>query len=294
MYQVLLFYKYIDVDDPQALAERVRALSTELSLTGRVIVAHEGINGTLEGTLENTEEFVKQFFVDERFSDVQVKRSAGEGNAFPKLKVKVRKEIVGTGFTEAEANPRVKTAPKISPEELRAWYQEGKEFVVVDMRNDYEFASGRFKNAVEPGIVASRYLPLALEKLAPLKDKKILTVCTGGIRCEKMAPYLMHNGFSDVQQLDGGIHSYMEKYPGEDFEGTLFTFDARKTMHFGGNRKIVGTCHLCGTRSESYADCAQPSCHKLFIACDACRNADGSVYCSEACSMSHAAVQMKV
>jgi UPF0176 protein len=292
MYQVLLFYKYVDVEDPQGLAERIRTLSTELSLTGRVIVAEEGINGTLEGTLENTEDFVKQFFRDERFSDVQVKRSAGEGNSFPRLKVKVRKEIVGTGFTEEEANPRVKTAPKISPEELRSWYEKGEDFVVVDMRNDYEFASGRFKNAVEPGITASRYLPLALAKLAPLKDKKILTVCTGGIRCEKMAPYLMHNGFTDVHQLDGGIHSYMEKYPGEDFEGTLFTFDGRKTMHFGGNRKIVGTCHLCSAPSESYADCAQPSCHKLFIACAACRNEDGDVYCSEACRVTHGAVRV--
>jgi hypothetical protein len=134
-----------DVEDPQGLAERIRTLSTELSLTGRVIVAEEGINGTLEGTLENTEDFVKQFFRDERFSDVQVKRSAGEGNSFPRLKVKVRKEIVGTGFTEEEANPRVKTAPKISPEELRSWYEKGEDFVVVDMRNDYEFASGRLQ-----------------------------------------------------------------------------------------------------------------------------------------------------
>lgn len=283
MYQVLLFYKYVDVADPEALALRVRALSAELSLTGRVIIAYEGINGTLEGTVENTEKFVSEFFADERFADVQVKRSRGEGNSFPRLSVKVRKEIVGTGFSDEEANPRVKTAPRISPEELHSWYEEGKDFVVVDMRNDYEFASGRFKNAVEPGIFASRYLPLALEKLAPLKDKKIVTVCTGGVRCEKMAPYLMNKGFTDVQQLDGGIHSYMEKYPGKDFEGTLFTFDQRHTMDFGGDRKIVGKCHLCSSPSETYADCADLSCHLLFIVCDSCRNADGSAYCSAEC-----------
>jgi UPF0176 protein len=287
-YQVLLFYKYVDVTAPQELAVRVRALAVELSLTGRVIVAHEGINGTLEGTVDNTEKFVTHFFTDERFADVQVKRSVSIGKSFPGLSVKVREEIVGTGFTEEEANPRVRTAPKISPAELRAWYEENRDFVVVDMRNNYEFASGHFKNAVEPGISASRHLPRALEKLASLKEKKIVTVCTGGIRCEKMAAYLINKGFTDVQQLDGGIHTYMEKYPGKDFLGTLYTFDQRLTMDFGGDREIVGKCHICGALSEKYADCAEESCHLHFIACDACRNDDGSVHCSNECKMTFA------
>ncbi len=282
-HQVLLFYKYIDVDAPEELAARVRTLATELTLTGRVIVAHEGINGTLEGTVENTETFVKRFFTDPRFADVQVKRSGGTGNSFPSLCVRVREEIVGTGLSQEEANPRVRTAPKISPEELRAWYEEQRDFVVVDMRNNYEFASGHFKNAVEPGISASRHLPLKVGKLAPLKEKTVVTVCTGGVRCEKMAAYLLHKGFKNVRQLDGGIHSYMEKYPGKDFLGTLYTFDQRLTMHFGGAREVVGKCHLCGRASEEYADCAEESCHLHFIACTNCRDAKGRVYCSHEC-----------
>ncbi len=284
-HQVLLFYKYVDVDLPEELAAHVRTLSTELSLTGRVIVAHEGINGTLEGTIENTEAFVERFFTDPRFADVQVKRSAGTGKSFPSLCVKVREEIVGTGLSEEEANPRVRTAPKISPEELRSWYEVQRDFVVVDMRNNYEFASGHFKNAVEPGISASRHLPLKVQKLEPLKEKTVVTVCTGGVRCEKMAAYLLHKGFKNVRQLDGGIHSYMEKYPGKDFLGTLYTFDQRLTMHFGGDREVVGKCHLCGAASEEYADCAEESCHLHFIACTNCRDAEGRVYCSEECKM---------
>lgn len=282
-YQVLLFYKYVDVDAPEELAAHIRSLATELSLTGRVIVAHEGINGTLEGTTENTEKFVAQFFPDARFADVQVKRSEGTGKSFPSLSVRVRKEIVGTGFSEEEANPRVSTAPRISPEELRAWYEEQRDFVVVDMRNAYEFASGHFKNAVEPGISASRHLALKVEKLEPLKEKTVVTVCTGGVRCEKMAAYLLHKGFKNVRQLDGGIHSYMEKYPGKDFLGTLYTFDQRLTMHFGGDREIIGKCHLCGAASEAYADCAEESCHLHFIACTDCRDAEGRAYCSDEC-----------
>lgn len=285
MYQVLLFYKYVDVAAPEELAARVRALATELALTGRAIIAHEGINATFEGTVENTEAFVSQFFIDERFADVQVKRSAGTGKSFPGLSVKVREEIVGTGFTQEEADPRVRTAPKISPEELREWYESQKDFVVVDMRNNYEFASGHFKNSVEPGISSSRHLPMMVEKLAPLKEKTVVTVCTGGIRCEKMAAYLMHKGFKDVQQLDGGIHTYMEKYPGKDFQGTLYTFDQRLTMDFGGDREIVGKCRLCGAASEMYADCAEQSCHLHFIACADCRDEAGNVYCSDDCKV---------
>lgn len=281
-YQVLLFYKYTDVSDPEALAARIRGLAEELSLTGRILVATEGINATLEGTVENTEEFVSRFD-DPRFADMQYKRSAGTGASFPKLSVKVRKEIVGTGFTREEADPRVSTAPRITAEELRTWYEEDKDFVVVDMRNNYEFVSGHFKDSVQPDISASRHLPLAMEKLAPLKDKQIVTVCTGGIRCEKMSAYLMNKGFKNVRQLDGGIHTYMEKYPGKDFQGTLYTFDQRMVMDFGGEREIIGVCHLCGDKTERYADCADPICHFHFLACDNCREADGSAYCSKEC-----------
>lgn len=282
-YQVLLFYKYTDIADPAALAEQVRALATELSLTGRVIVAQEGINATFEGLVADTEDFVARFTEDARFADVQIKRSVGTGRSFPKLSVRVRDEIVGTGFTREEADPRVATAPKLSSEELRAWYEQGHDFVVVDMRNNYEFDSGHFKDSVQPNISASRHLPIALEKLEPLKDKKIVTVCTGGIRCEKMSAYLMHKGFKNVRQLNGGIHSYMEKYPGKDFLGTLYTFDQRQTMHFNGDREVVGVCRLCGAQSEEYADCAEASCHLHFIACDDCRDESGNVYCGEEC-----------
>jgi len=282
-YQVLLFYKYIDIEAPEKLAANVRALADELSLTGRVIVAREGINATFEGTTENTELFVSNFFTDARFEGVQVKRSIGTGKSFPGLSVKVRKEIVGTGFSDEEANPRVKTAPRISPEELRSWYEKGRDFVIIDMRNNYEFASGHFKNAVQSGISASRHLSLVVEKLAPLKEKEVITVCTGGVRCEKMAAYLQHKGFKNVRQLDGGIHSYMEKYPGKDFLGTLYTFDQRVTMDFGGKRAVIGKCHLCGASSERYADCAEKSCHLHFIACDGCRDIKGNAYCSPLC-----------
>jgi UPF0176 protein len=212
---------------------------------------------------------------------MQVKRSAGTGRAFPKLSVKVRDEIVGTGFGK-EIDPRVKTAPRITPEELREWFERGEDFTIVDMRNDYEYQSGRFAGSVNPGLEASRDLPSALPKLEPFKGKKVLTVCTGGVRCEKMSAFLLEHGFEDVYQLENGIHGYMEKYPGQDFEGALYTFDNRLTMDFGGERSVVGRCKLCDASTEAYVNCANNFCHLHFLACEACQGASGT-FCSEAC-----------
>lgn len=281
-YQVLLFYKYVTVNDPEALRAWVEARAEALGLTGRVIVAEEGINGTLEGMVEHTEQFAREFLADPRFLDVIVKRSAGTGKSFKKLSVKVRDEIVGTRFDKKLVDPRVRTAPHIKPEDLKQWYQANEDFVVVDMRNDYEFRSGHFKDSVNPGLQNSRDLPEALPGLAPLKQKKVLTVCTGGVRCEKMSAYLLANGFENVYQLENGIHGYMEKYPGEDFLGTLYTFDERLTMDFGGPRAVVGTCHLCAATTETYVNCRNNLCHLHFLVCQDCV-ADKGVFCSDVC-----------
>ncbi len=282
-YQVLLFYVYVNIEDPETVANGVRALAESLGLTGRVIVAHEGINATLEGSVEATEQFAQTVLLDERFSSMQIKRSHGNGLSFPSLSVKVRNEIVGTGFTKEEADPATRTAPRLSAGELRAWFESNKDFTIVDMRNNYEYASGHFKNSVQPDISASRHLPLAMPKLEPLKDKTVVTVCTGGVRCEKMSAYLQSKGFTDVYQLDGGIHTYMEQFPGKDFLGTLYTFDRRLTMDFGGEREVIGTCRLCGTTTENYVDCAEDTCHYHFLACQNCTQADGRAFCSEEC-----------
>jgi UPF0176 protein len=282
MHQVLLFYKYVTIEDPKALMDSVRTLATAHDLLGRVLVAEEGINGTLEGSIENTEAFALELLKDARLADMNVKRSEGTGHSFSKLYVKVRDEIVGTRFPK-NVDPRVRTAPHLSPDTLRAWYEEGKDFVVVDMRNDYEYQSGHFKDSINPGLENSRDLPQALPKLEELKDKTVLTVCTGGVRCEKMSAFLLENGFNDVYQLENGMHTYMEKYPGKDFLGTLYTFDKRLTMDFGGDREVVGRCKLCGDSTEKYVNCANNYCHLHFLACENCQNEEGTC-CSVACS----------
>jgi UPF0176 protein len=280
--QILLFYKYVTVEDPEAFSAWIRERAASHSLLGRILVAEEGLNGTVEGSIEDTEAFAEELLEDARFRDMKVKRSAGTGTAsFPKLVVKVREEIVGTKFP-ASVDPRKRTATHLAPEELRSWYEEGKDFVIVDMRNDYEFQSGHFKDSVNPGLENSRDLPAALPKLESLKDKTVLTVCTGGVRCEKMSALLLEEGFKDVYQLDNGIHGYMEKYPGKDFLGSLYTFDERKVMDFGGDREVIGVCYLCTAKAEKYVNCANDFCHRHFIVCEGC-SSERSVFCSREC-----------
>lgn len=293
-FQVLLFYKYVHIANPVELKNSYYELCKKYNLLGRTIIAGEGINGTVEGLVEDTEKFAQELLTDLRLSDMQIKRSTGNGSSFPKLQVKVREEIVATRFGK-EVDPTVLTAPHLQPEELRTWYETNKDFVVVDMRNSYEFESGHFKNSIDPGMDASRELPELIDTIKEkTNNKTILTVCTGGVRCEKMSALLLNKGFQDVYQLDGGMHSYMEKYPGKDFLGTLFTFDNRLVMDFGGERDVIGKCKRCSATNEQYQNCANAECNMLFLICNDCMSYEGPGFCSEKCERSTVRVVNRV
>lgn len=289
MHQVLLFYKYVHLKDPEVLAQRLKELAVKYALLGRAIVAHEGINATFEGEVDATEAFVCDLLEDPRLCDMHIKRSEGTGATFPKLSIKVRKEIVGTHLKTEEADPTKQTGKRLTPDELHTWYVQDKDFAVIDMRNDYEFASGHFKNSIDPGMRASRDLPKVLPKLEPLKGKTVVTVCTGGVRCEKMSAYLLSQGFEDVYQLDGGIHTYMEKYPSGEFKGALYTFDQRVVMDFTKDREVIGTCRLCGEKTERYVNCRNAECHLHFLACERCSEGVEAPFCSSECGQTASA-----
>jgi len=282
-FQVLLFYKYITIADPEGLLRAVKEEAERLGLLGRIIIASEGINGTLEGEVGATQEFSVWILENQLFADMSIKTSEGSGASFPKLKIKVRDQIVGTQFTKEEADPEKSTVPHLKPEELKKWYEEREDFVIVDMRNTYEYAVGHFKNSINPGLENSRDLKEKIAELLPLKHKKIVTVCTGGIRCEPMSAYLKNKGFEDVYQLENGMHAYMEKYPGEDFLGSLYTFDNRVTMDFGGDREIVGQCFFCKGKTEVYVNCMNTECNHHFLVCGTCALNKAQVFCSPKC-----------
>lgn len=288
MYTILLYYKYVRIEDPKAFMEVQRALCEKLGLKGRIIVAEEGINGTVEGLTENAEAYVIEMKQDPRFADIHWKRSAGtsDGRAFPRLSVKARKEIVSAHLDDldphtGDVDPTQLTATHLKPETLRQWFEEGKQFSIVDMRNNYEHAVGQFKGAHIPKMSNFRDLSKVAEEIADLKEKPVLTVCTGGVRCEKASGYLLKKGFKDVYQLDGGIVSYMEQFPGRDFEGSLYVFDGRVTMNFNDPKthQVIGRCGRCAAPSERYVNCHNLACHDHLIICEGCSEADGAAFC---------------
>lgn len=279
-YSVILFYAYVTIEDTKLLLEREKAVCAALSLTGRMIIATEGMNTTLEGTSEDIARYRAHLARDKRFRKVDIKETEGTGSLFPRLSIKVRSEIVSSNLPK-NVNPRKQTGVHLPPHELKRWFAEGKDFEIIDMRNDHEYAVGHFRGSHASGMDSFRDLPTVATKFENLKDTPVVTVCTGGVRCEKASAYLQSIGFKDVYQLEGGMHRYMEAYPGENFDGTLYTFDGRVTMHFGGERTIIGTCAYCGASSEAFADCAEETCGKHFIACKECRNEEGKVGCKE-------------
>lgn len=288
-HRILLFYKYIAIDDPKAVCEEQRALCEKHNLKGRIIVAHEGINGTVEGLASDTKAYIAEMEKSKYFQNISYKKSEGTGKAFPKLSVKVRPEVVTTKVVGLD--PTVETGKYLSAEVLHKWYEQGKEFYVVDMRNDYEYASGYFEGFIPSGMRNFYDLKSVLPKLSHLKNKTVVTVCTGGIRCEKASGFLVQNGFADVYQLKDGIQTYMEKYPNEHFKGKLYVFDGRITLGFHTDdpkHEIVGKCDHCGVPCDSYVNCGFNECHRHFISCDNCVDKEtGLAFCNDDCKANY-------
>lgn len=269
-YVVILFYKFTPIADPKAFADLHKQKCSELGLTGRLIVAGEGINGTFEGIRKNIDEYKKFLQSDPIFSNILIKESEGTGSAFPKLKIKVRDEVVTLGAGRFDVQKE--TATELSAQELEKWYEEDKDFVVLDLRNDYEIASGKFEKTIDPGLENFRDLPKKIDQLKNLKNKKVVTVCTGGIRCEKATCLLKKEGFTDVYQLKDGIHTYMKEYPGKNFKGTLFVFDNRLTTDIVQTpaKVITGKCiHCSGPTEDYYSDDRVRPCRKV-LCCELC------------------------
>lgn len=305
-YQILLFYKYVSVADPKKVQQEQQELCASLDIKGRIIVAKEGINGTLEGTIENTEKYIKAMEESEYFTNITYKKSAGIGNAFPKLWIRVRPEIVTTGMPDL--NPKKVTGKYITAKALHTWFAEKKEFYIVDMRNDYEYASGHFEGFIPSGMHNFYELSTVLPKLIHLKNKTIVTVCTGGIRCEKASGFLVTNGFNHVYQLQDGIQTYMETYPNEHFKGKLYVFDNRLTIGFNTNdpkHEIVGKCDKCKKPCDTYVNCEYDICHRHYICCTNCKDAEtranagfrrgstGLAFCNSTCKENFVKTQEK-
>jgi len=272
-YKVLLYYKYIKIDEHEAYTKLHLNFCRSLGLKGRILIANEGINGTVCGTPQMTDAYIYSMKMDPRFSSMEFKIDNENENPFKKLYVRPRSEIV-TMNLEEDIDPNVMTGKHLKPKEfLEAMKEEN--IVIIDARNDYEYNIGHFKNAVRPEVNNFKEFPDWIKKNKEnFKDKKILAYCTGGIRCEKFSGLLIREGLTDVNQLHGGIINYSKdpKTKGSMFEGKCYVFDERISVdvNFAEGHTIVGKCYFCNEPNERYVNCANRRCHAHFICCEEC------------------------
>lgn len=285
-FQVLLYYKYSPIPDPQAYAEAHRRLCADLDLKGRILVAKEGLNGTVSGTPENCSKYRAALDADPLTPGIHWKIDDSDVPVFPRLSVKVREEVVTLELGDEDFSPADLTATHLAPEEWREAMKEDN-VVVIDARNDYEWKIGHFQGAMLPEVNSFKEMPeWVREHRDELEGKKILTYCTGGIRCEKFSGFLLNEGFEDVYQLDGGIVTYGkdEVTRGEGYEGECYVFDDRLSVPVNRTKgaRLVSACRKCGQKSVRYRNCAWKPCNAQFLLCEDCEEAKGR-YCEAVC-----------
>ncbi len=285
MYKVLLYYKYIKIENPEEFAAFHLEYCKSLGLKGRIIIAAEGINGTCSGTAEMTARYMKDMHSDVRFADMDFKIDDVAKHVFRKMHVRFKKELVTFRLKE-DLDPNKVSGKHLKPKEFHEKMQE-EDVIILDSRTDYEYDLGHFRNAIRPPVNSFRDFPgWVKSEFIKNKNKKILTYCTGGVRCEKLSGYLMKEGFKDVYQLEGGIinYSHDSEVKGKMFDGKCYVFDERISVpvNFAEEYKVIGKCLHCGTPTDRYVNCANLDCHKQHFECEECEKI-WARSCSEAC-----------
>lgn len=282
-YQTLLYYCYSKIEEAEQFASDHLQFCKSLNLFGRIIVADEGLNGTVSGTDESCKIYMDTLHADPRFAKIDFKVDDVEEPSFIKMHCRYKAEIVFSGLRDPSViNPEIKTGIHLEPQDF-VKMKDDDDVVIVDVRSNYEHSIGRFKNAITFDIENFRDFPQQINELAKFKNKKIVTYCTGGIKCEKASALLLHEGFENVYQLHGGIIKYGKEAGGEDFEGKCYVFDNRVAVDVNSvNPKVISTCRNCGAHTTKMINCANPECNEHFTQCDACgEQLDGA--CSDTC-----------
>jgi UPF0176 protein len=225
-YLNLAFYRFARLEDPFMYRSLFREYCAGKPFKGTLLFSHEGLNGMMSGEEAALREFQSYLRSLAPFAEIEFKESWSSGIAFPRMLVKVKKEIIPLGMPHID--PTRATGARMAPAELKAWLDEQRDFVLLDTRNDYEVDYGTFDNAVSFGLKNFRDFPEQLRALPEeTKDKPLVMFCTGGIRCEKASAVAMEMGFREVYQLEGGILKYFEEVGGDHYQGQCFVFDRR-------------------------------------------------------------------
>jgi UPF0176 protein len=288
--KTISFYRYYIIENPQELRDQLYQEWASLYCFGRIYVAREGINAQMSVPEFNFEPFLQTLNNYPVLMQIPIKYAIEDnGKSFYKLSVKVRPKLVADGLDD-DAFDVTNVGKHLHPEEFHTLVKSG-EHVVVDMRNHYESEIGHFKGAICPEAHTFREeIGMVTDILANRKEQKILLYCTGGIRCEKASAYLKHHGFTDVNQLHGGILEYARQIKQlnleSNFIGKNFVFDERLGESVNG--QVISTCHQCGSSCDVHINCANELCHLLFIQCKRCAEKYQSCCSSECCSVKNA------
>ncbi len=291
MQKILLYYKFTPIKDPESVKLWQKTLADSLNLHGRILVSEHGLNGTVGGDIDDLKAYIKATKSYAGFKGIVFKWSDGSREDFPRMSVKVRRELVGFKNSddefEVDENGVVGGGKHLKPKQIHEMIEQyGDDVVFFDGRNAHEAAIGKFKNAIVPNTNTSRDFIAELEsdKYNDIKDKKVITYCTGGIRCEVISAMMKKRGFKDVYQIDGGIVKYGESY-GDDglWEGSLRVFDDRMTVDFSNHAKTIGICSHCGGPTNNYENCAWANCNDLVLICLHCKQDPELLFHTEAC-----------
>lgn len=289
MQKIILYYKFTPVKDPETLRLWQKTLAARLGLRGRILISPHGINGTLGGEIDDLKKYIKATKELTCFKGIVFKWSDGAREDFPRLSVKVREEIVAFDAADelrVDENGVIGGGKHLKPAAVHALVKERGNVVFFDGRNAHEAAIGKFKNAVVPTTHTTRDFISELDsgKYDELKDRPVVTYCTGGIRCEILSSLMKNRGFKEVYQIDGGIVKYGEKY-GDDglWEGSLRVFDNRMTLDFSDHAKVIGTCSHCQGATNNYENCAWANCNDLVLICLKCKQNPSLLYHTAAC-----------
>lgn len=290
MQKILLYYKFTPINDVDTMRLWQKTLCEHLNLRGRILISPHGINGTVGGDIDDLKKYIKSTKEFAGFKGIIFKWSDGGREDFPRLSVKAKDEIVAfdaPNELKVDENGVVNGGVHLKPHEVNKLVEDrGDDVVFFDGRNAYEAKIGKFKNAVVPDTRTSRDFIQELEsgKYDDIKDKPIVTYCTGGIRCEILSSLMKNRGFKEVYQIDGGIVKYGEAY-GDDglWEGSLHVFDGRMKVDFSDHAKVVGECIHCGGPTNNYENCQLASCNDLVLICLNCKQNPDLLYHTDEC-----------
>ena len=267
-YIIATFYKFVALDNLEGRKKAIAAYCSSQDIKGTILLASEGINGTIAGSRQAIDTIMAWLLSHEAFADLEHKESTATSLPFARMKVKIKREIVTLGITKVDPNHQV--GQYVSPKE---WNQviRDPEVTVIDTRNDYEVGIGSFQGAIDPKTQSFRQFPeYVAQNLDPKQHPKVAMFCTGGIRCEKASSYLLSHGFKEVYHLQGGILKYLAEVPAEEslWEGECFVFDERVTVKEGLASGSYELCYACG-HPISEADKTSPQ-YEPSISCPHC------------------------